>query len=107
MCEGSMLTTIAEVAGTIPRHWLTRSPPRNSATGPLPFAAPVTGEHLLSISPATTWWQVASPAVPGGMDHPDPASHGDREITDLLLQLRDNHPEAMDRLFPLIYDQLR
>jgi RNA polymerase sigma factor (TIGR02999 family) len=41
------------------------------------------------------------------MDHPEPRSTGDREITDLLLQLRDHRPGAMDRLFPLIYDHLR
>lgn len=40
------------------------------------------------------------------MEPPEPVSHGDREITDLLLQLRDG-PGAMDRLFPLVYDQLR
>jgi RNA polymerase sigma factor (TIGR02999 family) len=67
----------------------------------------VTGEHFPSNIPATTCWQVASLAISGGMNHPDPASHGDREITDLLLQVRENHPGAMDRLFPLIYDQLR
>ena len=41
------------------------------------------------------------------MDQPQPAAHGDREITDLLLQLRQDGPDAMDRLFPLVYDQLR
>lgn len=29
------------------------------------------------------------------------------QITDLLVQLRDGDPEAMDRLFPLVYDDLR
>jgi RNA polymerase sigma factor (TIGR02999 family) len=41
------------------------------------------------------------------MDQPKPDSSGDRAITDLLIQLRDGRPDAMDRLFPLIYDQLR
>jgi len=41
------------------------------------------------------------------MEQPEPASHGDREITDLLLQLRDDRSGAMDRLFPLVYDHLR
>jgi len=41
------------------------------------------------------------------MDHPEPRSTGGREITDLLLQLRDDRPGAMNRLFPLIYDHLR
>ncbi len=32
----------------------------------------------------------------------------DREqVTDLLLQLRDGDPEAMDRMFPLVYEELR
>jgi RNA polymerase sigma factor (TIGR02999 family) len=36
------------------------------------------------------------------------ALDGDRErITDLLLQLRGGNPDAMDRLFPLVYDELR
>jgi RNA polymerase sigma factor (TIGR02999 family) len=41
------------------------------------------------------------------MDHPQAPSQGDREITDLLLQLRDDRSDAMDRLFPLVYDRLR
>lgn len=41
------------------------------------------------------------------MDHPEAGSNGDPEITELLLQLRDHQSDAMDRLFPLIYDQLR
>jgi RNA polymerase sigma-70 factor (ECF subfamily) len=42
------------------------------------------------------------------MDHSDHAVETDRErITDLLLQLRDGGPEAMDRLFPLVYEELR
>ena len=33
---------------------------------------------------------------------------GDGErITDLLIQLRSGNPEAMDRLFPLVYEELR
>ena len=32
----------------------------------------------------------------------------DREqVTDLLVQARDGQPEAMERLFPLVYDELR
>jgi RNA polymerase sigma factor (TIGR02999 family) len=50
---------------------------------------------------------VAGSAVPGDVEPPHPAGNGDREITDLLLQLRDDRPGAMDRLFPLVYDQLR
>jgi RNA polymerase sigma factor (TIGR02999 family) len=50
---------------------------------------------------------VTGPAVPDGMDQPQPDSSGDRAITDLLIQLRGGRPDAMDRLFPLIYDQLR
>jgi RNA polymerase sigma factor (TIGR02999 family) len=41
------------------------------------------------------------------MDQPEPDSSGDRAITDLLIQLRGGRPDAMDRLFPLIYEQLR
>src|SRR3954454_21571333 len=41
------------------------------------------------------------------MEAPEPTPHGDREITELLLQLTSGRPEAMDRLFPLVYDQLR
>jgi RNA polymerase sigma factor (TIGR02999 family) len=41
------------------------------------------------------------------MKPPEPPPHGDREITELLLQLSGGRPEAMDRLFPLVYDQLR
>jgi RNA polymerase sigma factor (TIGR02999 family) len=42
------------------------------------------------------------------MDHPDHAIEADRDrITDMLVQLRDGGPEAMDRLFHLVYDQLR
>jgi RNA polymerase sigma-70 factor, ECF subfamily len=39
-------------------------------------------------------------------DAPSPAA-GAEPITDLLLQIRDGEPAAMDRLFPLVYDQLR
>jgi len=39
---------------------------------------------------------------------PEAISTTDREqVTDLLLQLRDGDPTAMDRLFQLVYDQLR
>jgi RNA polymerase sigma factor (TIGR02999 family) len=41
------------------------------------------------------------------MDHPEAPSQGDRQITELLLQLRDDPSDAMDRLFPLVYDRLR
>jgi RNA polymerase sigma factor (TIGR02999 family) len=41
------------------------------------------------------------------MDDSENDSRGDREITELLIELRDGRPDAMDRLFPLIYDQLR
>jgi RNA polymerase sigma factor (TIGR02999 family) len=38
----------------------------------------------------------------------EPALNGDREaITDLLLQLRGGNAGGMDRLFPLVYDELR
>ena len=50
---------------------------------------------------------VASSAAPGNMGSPEPTPHGDREITELLLQLTAGRSEAMDRLFPLVYDQLR
>jgi RNA polymerase sigma factor (TIGR02999 family) len=50
---------------------------------------------------------VANSAAPGDMERPEPTPHGDREITELLLQLTGGRPEAMDRLFPLVYDQLR
>jgi RNA polymerase sigma-70 factor, ECF subfamily len=41
------------------------------------------------------------------MNRPESAPSGDREITDFLLQLRDGRSDAMDRLFPLVYDRLR
>jgi RNA polymerase sigma factor (TIGR02999 family) len=42
------------------------------------------------------------------MERFERALEGDRErITDLLLQLRSGNPDAMDRLFPLVYDELR
>ena len=41
------------------------------------------------------------------MKNPNPGPDGNREITDLLLQLRDGRPDAMDQLFPLVYDNLR
>jgi RNA polymerase sigma factor (TIGR02999 family) len=41
------------------------------------------------------------------MDTPDASLVESRErITDLLLRLRDGDPEAMDRLLPLVYEQL-
>lgn len=50
---------------------------------------------------------VASSAAPNDMKPPEPMPHGDREITELLLQLAGGRPDAMDRLFPLVYDRLR
>jgi RNA polymerase sigma factor (TIGR02999 family) len=42
------------------------------------------------------------------MQTPEPTVPGERgQITDLLLQLRSGGPEAMDRLFPLVYGELR
>jgi RNA polymerase sigma factor (TIGR02999 family) len=42
------------------------------------------------------------------MDQPAPAVAGDpRQITDLLLHLRDGDPEAMDRLYSMVYEELR
>jgi len=42
------------------------------------------------------------------MDQPAPPLAGDtREITDLLLRMRGGDPQAMDRLFPLVYEDLR
>ncbi len=42
------------------------------------------------------------------MDPLAPTAPGDgRQITDLLLQLRDGNPEAMDRLFSMVYEELR
>jgi RNA polymerase sigma factor (TIGR02999 family) len=41
------------------------------------------------------------------MNPSEPTSQGDREITDLLLEVRSGKHEAMDRLFPLVYEQLR
>lgn len=41
------------------------------------------------------------------MSPPEPA-RGDRErITDLLLEVREGHPDAMDRLFNAVYGELR
>jgi hypothetical protein len=38
------------------------------------------------------------------MEASERAGQGDRQsITDLLLQLRDGDPEALNRLFPLVY----
>jgi RNA polymerase sigma factor (TIGR02999 family) len=42
------------------------------------------------------------------MAPPDRAAAGEpHRITDLLLQLRGDHTEAMDQLFPLVYEELR
>ena len=35
------------------------------------------------------------------------AHRNPQSITDLLLQIRDGSPEALDRLFPLVYEALR
>jgi hypothetical protein len=37
------------------------------------------------------------------METPEPTPHGDREITELLLQLAGGQTEAMDRRLPLVY----
>ncbi|HXY30497.1 MAG TPA: ECF-type sigma factor [Gemmatimonadaceae bacterium] len=37
----------------------------------------------------------------------DPVRHADEEITEALVALRQGAPGAMDRLMPLVYDQLR
>ncbi|HSE45961.1 MAG TPA: ECF-type sigma factor, partial [Gemmatimonadales bacterium] len=42
------------------------------------------------------------------MDQPATPMAGDsRQVTDLLLEMRGGDPQAMDRLFPLVYEQLR
>ena len=42
------------------------------------------------------------------MDQPAPLEPGDsRQVTDLLLQMRGGDAQAMDRLFPLVYQELR
>jgi RNA polymerase sigma factor (TIGR02999 family) len=42
------------------------------------------------------------------MDQLAPAVTADtRQVTDLLLQIRGGDPQAMDRLFPLVYEELR
>jgi len=42
------------------------------------------------------------------MESSQPVAHGDRRpITDLLVQIRNGNPEAMDRLYSLVYEQLR
>jgi len=42
------------------------------------------------------------------MESSERAAHGDRQsITDLLIQLRSGNPEAMDRLYSLVYEELR
>ena len=42
------------------------------------------------------------------MDHPAPLEPSDsRQVTDLLLQMRSGDPQAMDRLIPLVYEELR
>ena len=41
------------------------------------------------------------------MEGADPIPHGDESITDLLVQIRRGDGEAMDRLYPLVYEQLR
>ena len=42
------------------------------------------------------------------MDQPATPMAGDsRQVTDLLIEMRGGDPQAMDRLFPLVYEQLR
>jgi RNA polymerase sigma factor (TIGR02999 family) len=42
------------------------------------------------------------------MRPPDPSDTPDTQpVTELLLELRDGHPGAMERLFPLVYEELR
>ena len=42
------------------------------------------------------------------MDQPATPIAGDtRQVTDLLLEMRGGDPQAMDRLFPLVYEELR
>jgi len=42
------------------------------------------------------------------MDQLAPAMTADtRQVTDLLLEIRGGDPQAMDRLFPLVYEELR
>ena len=42
------------------------------------------------------------------MDQPATPTAGDsRQVTDLLLEMRGGDPQAMDRLFPLVYEELR
>jgi RNA polymerase sigma-70 factor, ECF subfamily len=42
------------------------------------------------------------------MDELPPTAYGNtRQVTDLLLQMRGGNTEAMDRLFPLVYEELR
>ena len=42
------------------------------------------------------------------MDQPAPVEPGDsRQVTDLLLQMRGGDTKAIDRLFPLVYQELR
>jgi RNA polymerase sigma factor (TIGR02999 family) len=42
------------------------------------------------------------------MDQPATPMAGDtRQVTDLLLEMRGGDPQAMDRLFPLVYEELR
>ena len=42
------------------------------------------------------------------MDQPPTPMAGDtRQVTDLLLEMRGGDPQAMDRLFPLVYEELR
>src|SRR5215212_11622325 len=42
------------------------------------------------------------------MDQPTTPMAGDtRQVTDLLLEMRGGDPQAMDLLFPLVYEELR
>ncbi len=39
--------------------------------------------------------------------HPTPPDHGASGVTQLLLEWRDGDPEALDRLTPIVYEELR
>ena len=47
------------------------------------------------------------PGVIGLMDGPNPTAPGDESITDLLIRLGRGDGEVMDRLYPMVYEQLR
>ena len=45
--------------------------------------------------------------MPTGIEGKQPDGPADREVTDALIALRSRAPEAMDRLMPLVYEDLR